>query len=73
MFKWINFLIVVLALIWVFWLKETSTRFSFQRGKISSAITTATAAKAEADRQLKMPSCGWPAWHRKYVDYASRH
>jgi F-type H+-transporting ATPase subunit b len=52
MFKWINFLIVALALIWVFG-KKLPPFFRSNAEKISSAITTATAAKAEADRQLK--------------------
>ena len=53
MFKWINFVIVALALIWVFG-KRLPPFFRSNAEKISSAITTATAAKAEADRQLKV-------------------
>jgi F-type H+-transporting ATPase subunit b len=52
MFKWINFVIVALALMWVFG-KRLPPFFRSNAEKISSAITTATAAKAEADRQLR--------------------
>lgn len=52
MFKWINFAIVAGALGYVF-LKVTPPKFRQQAADISSAITKATAAKAEADKQLK--------------------
>jgi F-type H+-transporting ATPase subunit b len=52
LFKWINFAIVAGALIWVF-AKKLPPVFRTNAEKIASAITTATAAKAEADRQLK--------------------
>jgi F-type H+-transporting ATPase subunit b len=52
LFKWINFAIVAGALIWVFG-KVLPPKFRANAEKISSAITRATAAKAEADRQLK--------------------
>jgi F-type H+-transporting ATPase subunit b len=52
LFKWINFAIVAGALIWVFG-KKLPPVFRANAEKIGSAITTATAAKAEADRQLK--------------------
>jgi F-type H+-transporting ATPase subunit b len=52
MFKWINFAIVAAALIWVFG-KRLPPLFRSNAEKISAAITTATAAKAEADRQLR--------------------
>jgi len=51
-FKWINFAIVAGLLGWVF-LKLTPPVFRKRAETISSAITKATAAKAEADRQLK--------------------
>lgn len=51
-FKWINFAIVAGALIWVF-AKVLPPKFRANAENISSAITKATAAKAEADRQLK--------------------
>jgi F-type H+-transporting ATPase subunit b len=51
-FKWINFAIVAGALIWVF-AKKLPPVFRANAEKISSAITKAAAAKAEADRQLK--------------------
>ncbi len=51
-FKWINFAIVAGVLIWVF-AKKLPPVFRANAQKISSAITNATAAKAEADRQLK--------------------
>jgi F-type H+-transporting ATPase subunit b len=52
LFKWINFAIVALALIWVFG-KKLPPWFRRNAEKISLAITTATAAKAEADRKLR--------------------
>jgi len=52
LFKWINFAIVAGALIWVF-AKKLPPVFRANAEKIGSAITNATAAKAEADRQLK--------------------
>jgi F-type H+-transporting ATPase subunit b len=51
-FKWINFAIVAGVLIWVFG-KKLPPLFRSNAESISSAITKATAAKAEADRQLK--------------------
>jgi F-type H+-transporting ATPase subunit b len=51
-FKWINFGIVAIILIWVF-AKILPPKFRANAENISSAITKATAAKAEADRQLK--------------------
>jgi F-type H+-transporting ATPase subunit b len=51
-FKWINFAIVAGALIWVF-AKKLPPVFRANAEKIGSAISNATAAKAEADRQLK--------------------
>jgi F-type H+-transporting ATPase subunit b len=52
LFKWINFAIVAGGLIWVF-AKILPPKFRANAENISSAITKATAAKAEADRQLK--------------------
>jgi F-type H+-transporting ATPase subunit b len=51
-FKWINFAIVAAALIWLF-AKKLPARFRGNAEKISSAITKATAAKEEADRQVR--------------------
>ena len=51
-FKWINFAIVAGLIAWVF-LKLTPPFFRKNADTISSAITKATAAKAEADRQLR--------------------
>ena len=51
-FKWINFAIVAFALIWIF-AKKLPPVFRGNAEKISSAITKATARKAEADRQLQ--------------------
>jgi F-type H+-transporting ATPase subunit b len=51
-FKWINFAIVAGVLGYVF-LKITPPKFRQNAAEISSAITKATAAKAEADKQLK--------------------
>jgi F-type H+-transporting ATPase subunit b len=51
-FKWINFLIVAGLVAWVF-LKLTPPFFKKNAEFISSAITKASAAKVEADRQLR--------------------
>jgi F-type H+-transporting ATPase subunit b len=51
-FKWINFAIVAGLIAWVF-LKLTPPFFRKNAETISSAISKATAAKAEADRQLR--------------------
>jgi len=51
-FKWINFAIVAGALLWMF-AKILPPTFRANAENISSAISKATAAKAEADRQLK--------------------
>jgi F-type H+-transporting ATPase subunit b len=51
-FKWINFAIVAGVIVWVF-AKKLPPIFRGNAEKISSAISKATAAKAEADRQLK--------------------
>ena len=51
-FKWINFAVVAGLIAWVF-LKLTPPFFRKNAENINSAITKATAAKAEADRQLR--------------------
>jgi F-type H+-transporting ATPase subunit b len=51
-FKWINFAIVAGLVLWVFG-KLLPPVFSRNSDVISSAITKATAAKNEADRQLR--------------------
>jgi F-type H+-transporting ATPase subunit b len=51
-FKWINFAIVAALIVWVF-AKKLPPVFRKNAESISSAITKATAAKAEADRQLR--------------------
>jgi F-type H+-transporting ATPase subunit b len=51
-FKWINFAIVAGLIGWIF-LKVTPPFFRKNADAISSAITKATAAKTEADRQLR--------------------
>jgi F-type H+-transporting ATPase subunit b len=51
-FKWINFAFVACLIGWVF-LKLTPPFFRKNAEAISSAIAKATAAKAEADRQLR--------------------
>ena len=51
-FKWINFAIVAAALIWLF-AKKLPVWFRGSADKISSAITKATAAKEEAERQVR--------------------
>jgi len=50
-FKWINFVIVAVALIWAG--RKAAPWFRDNAANISSAITKAQAAKAEADRILK--------------------
>jgi F-type H+-transporting ATPase subunit b len=52
LFKWINFAIVAGALIWLFG-KYLPPKFRSSADAISTAITSATATKAEADRQLR--------------------
>lgn len=52
LFKWINFAIVAGLIGWVF-LKLTPPFFRKNAESISSEITKATSAKAEADRQLR--------------------
>jgi F-type H+-transporting ATPase subunit b len=52
LFKWINFAIVA-ALVALVFLKITPPIFRRNAEAIGSAITKATAAKAEADRQLR--------------------
>src|SRR5579862_7848617 len=51
-FKWINFAIVAGGIIWVF-AKVLPPKFRDNAESISSAITKATASKAEAERQLR--------------------
>lgn len=51
-FKWINFAIVVGLVAWVF-LKLTPPFFGKNAETISSAISKATTAKAEAERRLR--------------------
>ncbi len=51
-FKWINFAIVAGLVGWIF-LKLTPPFFRKNADAVGSAITKATAAKAEADRQLR--------------------
>jgi F-type H+-transporting ATPase subunit b len=52
LFKWINFAIVAAALIWLF-AKKLPAWFRRNADTISSAITKATAAKEEAERQVR--------------------
>ena len=52
LFKWINFAIVADLIAWVF-LKLTPPFFRKNAETISSAISKATTAKAEAERQLR--------------------
>jgi F-type H+-transporting ATPase subunit b len=51
-FKWINFAIVAGVIIWVFG-KVLPPKFRSSANKIGSAISNATSAKTEADRQLR--------------------
>jgi F-type H+-transporting ATPase subunit b len=51
-FKWINFAIVAALIVWVF-AKKLPPIFRKNAESISSAITKAAAAKAEAERQLR--------------------
>jgi F-type H+-transporting ATPase subunit b len=52
LFKWMNFAIVLAALTWLFG-KVLPPKFRANAEKISSTITKAQAAKAEADRKLR--------------------
>jgi F-type H+-transporting ATPase subunit b len=51
-FKWINFALVAVGLFWLFG-KVLPSKFRANADAISSAITKATAVKAEADRHLR--------------------
>jgi F-type H+-transporting ATPase subunit b len=51
-FKWINFALLAGGLLWLFG-KVLPPKFRANADNISSAITKATAAKAEAERQLR--------------------
>lgn len=51
-FKWINFAIVAAVLVWLF-AKKLPPWFRGNADKISSAITRATAAREEAERQVR--------------------
>ena len=51
LFKWINFAIVAVALVWVF-ARALPPKFRQNADNISSAIAKATVAKAEAERQM---------------------
>jgi F-type H+-transporting ATPase subunit b len=51
-FKWINFALLAGGLLWMFG-KVLPPKFRANADSISSAITKATAAKAESDRQLR--------------------
>lgn len=51
-FKWINFAIVAAVILWVF-ARKLPPVFRRNAENIGSAITRATAAKEEADRQLR--------------------
>jgi F0F1-type ATP synthase membrane subunit b/b' len=52
LFKWIHFFILAIAAYWLF-TKILPPHIRRNADKISAAITKATAAKAEAERQLK--------------------
>jgi F-type H+-transporting ATPase subunit b len=52
LFKWINFALVALGLIWIFG-KLLPPIFRKRSDEIGAAIKKATAAKAEADRMLR--------------------
>jgi F0F1-type ATP synthase membrane subunit b/b' len=52
-FKWVHFVILVALLVWLFVFKLPGSFFRPNANRISEAISKATAAKAEADRQLR--------------------
>jgi len=52
LFKWINFAIVAAVLIWLF-AKKLPAWFRGNADKINSAITKATSAREEAERQVR--------------------
>lgn len=52
-FKWVHFVIIAVVMIWLFVFQLPATFFRPNAEKISDAIAKATAAKAEADRQLR--------------------
>ena len=51
-FKWINFVIVIVGIVWL-WRREATPRLDRSRGRIGSAITAAKAARTAADAQLR--------------------
>lgn len=51
-FKWINFAVLIVLIIWA-WNRWATPGLIGSRQRIASAIASATAAKAEADRQLR--------------------
>jgi F-type H+-transporting ATPase subunit b len=63
-FKWINFAIVAGLIAWVF-LKLTPPFFRKNAENINSAITKASAAKAEADRQLREAEQKLAGWQQE--------
>ena len=56
-FRWINFAIVAGVIVWVFGKKLPSV-FKARAEAVSSAITSATSAKAAADAQLREAEAG---------------
>jgi F-type H+-transporting ATPase subunit b len=52
LFKWVNFALVAGVLVWLF-AKVLPPKFRANADSIGSAITKATAAKADADKQLR--------------------
>jgi len=66
-FKWINFAIVAGLLIWVFG-KKLPPIFRKNADKISSAITSATAAKAAADAQVHEAEAKLARLHQEVAD-----
>ncbi len=52
-FKWINLIVLMVAIGWAWKHWKVNNLFLQARNNVGSAITKATAAKAEADRQLR--------------------
>src|SRR5437879_970594 len=51
-FKWINFAILVVVIVWI-WNREATPRLRRARDRVGSAIADAGAAKAAAEAQLR--------------------
>jgi len=70
-FKWVHFLIVVVILYWLF-AKVLPQNFRRNADNISAAISKATAAKAEAERQLKEAAAKLATLEHEVAEFRSQ-